>query len=70
MKDRFIVAEVSKTWTDPTNTTDVISKQFEAVINTNNKRGYTLKDWRLHSFHNMYGNYTETIIAIFELTPQ
>ena len=66
MEDQFIVAEVSKTWEDPNNKTDLVSKQFEQVINTNFKRGYTLQQWNLHTFHNHYGYYTETIIAIFE----
>ncbi len=69
MRDRFIVAEVSKSWKDFNDTTDVVSRQLEAVINTNFKRGYSLKDWKLHTHLDKNGVYVETIIAIFESFP-
>lgn len=67
MKDPFIVAEISKSWDDLSVTHNIISRQFEKVINTNFERGYSLKEWKSHSYLNKDGVYTETIIAIFEL---
>jgi hypothetical protein len=63
---RFIVAEASKTWTSTTPKEDLLSNKFELIINTNLERGYILKDWKVSS---VIGDnqFTETIIAIFEL---
>lgn len=68
MKDKFIVAEVSKNWqVGDTANTDLLSQRFETVINTNLSRGYKLVDWKTSVFvHNEIVN--ETIIAIFEKT--
>ncbi len=67
MKDKFIVAEITKNWTKTTLAKDLISQRFEGVINVNLERGYKLVDWRLNA-HTAKGVLTETIIAIFEQT--
>lgn len=65
-KEKFIVAEVSKNWTADTPATDILCQRFELVINTNNARGYVLKDWKILTV--VHGDvFNETIIAIFEL---
>ncbi len=65
LPERFIVAEVSKSWVMGIPVAGIISQQFESVINVNHERGYTLKDWKLGQVCN--GDvFTETIIAIFE----
>lgn len=63
--EKFIVAEVSKSWTRDTPITDLLCNQFEKVINVNHLRGYTLIDWKVFSSQNDTV-LTETIIAIFE----
>jgi len=67
--DRFIVAEVSKSWEAHTPQTNLLCQQFEAVINRNNQRGYKLKDWKIFTTPTPEV-YTETIIAIFEKKAQ
>jgi len=65
----IIVAEVSKTW--PTKEPELISNKFEAIINTNIHRGYTLVDWKYSNvFYSRKGEQciTETIIGLFKLT--
>lgn len=70
--EKFIVAEISKTWDgnfdENTPMSQLIGQKFENVINTNLKRGYTLGEWR---FSNTYNTdrlqLVETIIAIFVL---
>jgi hypothetical protein len=63
---RFIVAEITKNWSSETPISNLIGQQFEAVINTNDARGYKLIDWKINTVIN--GEVmTETIIAIFEL---
>lgn len=66
MKDKFIVAEVSKNWqTGDTENAELLCQRFEMVINTNLSRGYKLVDWKTHVYvHDKIVN--ETIIAIFE----
>lgn len=64
--DKFIVAEITKNWDANTPVTNLLSQQFEAVINTNFLRGYNLKDWKINVHHHG-GVLTETIIAIFQL---
>jgi len=63
--DKFIVAEVSKSWTDPTTIKEILSQKFEQVVNVNYDRGYKLVDWNISSVVHE-GVLTETIIAIFE----
>ncbi len=63
---RFIVAEITKNWTQDTPVADLLSQRFEEVININEERGYRLSDWRITSTSNE-GLFTETIIAIFEI---
>lgn len=63
--DRFIVAEITKTWKRATPVDNLICQQFEMVINTNLQRGYKLADWRLCAVSNIT-TVTETIVAIFE----
>lgn len=64
--NRVIVAEISKNWTiDRARQTTILSQDFERVINANERRGYSLKDWKLSTVcHN--GTINETIVAIFE----
>lgn len=63
--EKFIVAEVSKSWKAGDPATDLLSQKFEAIINVNLSRGYILTDWKLGQVCN--GDvFTETIIAIFE----
>lgn len=65
LPERFIVAEVSKSWTARSPVAELLCQKFEAVINVNHERGYALKDWKLGQVCN--GDvFTETIIAIFE----
>lgn len=63
--DKFIVAEISKSWTDPTSIKEILSQKFEQVINVNYNRGYKITDWKISSIIHE-GVLTETIIAIFE----
>ncbi len=65
MDSNFIVAEVTKNWTKETPVSDLLSQQFEMVINVNAERGYKLIDWKINQVFND-GLLTETIIAIFE----
>ena len=66
---RYIVAEVSKTWTKESPVENLLCQKFEMVINTNFERGYKLKEWKFSSaFKN--DEFTETIIAIFEYGEQ
>lgn len=65
---KFIVAEVSKTWTNETPGDNLLANKFEQVINVNHDRGYILKDWKAFSSFNDT-QLTETIIAIFEKQP-
>jgi hypothetical protein len=66
MKEKFIVAEITKNWTIESGVTNLISQQLERVINTNDARGYKLIHWLITSAA-INGVLTETIIAIFEL---
>lgn len=66
--DKFIVAEINKSWEgnfdENTPLSELISQKLEAVVNTNHKRGYKLIDWKFISA--IKGNLlNETIIAIF-----
>lgn len=69
--DKFIVAEITKNWGLQHYENDLLSQQFEKVINFNYNRFYNLKEWKLTSFitTNAQGKklLTETIVAIFEL---
>lgn len=66
--ENFIVAEVTKNWDNTTPVKNLLSQQFELVINTNAARGYKLVDWKFNVVAT--GQLlTETIIAIFELLP-
>lgn len=63
--DKFIVAEVSKSWKANDPVSNTLGQQFEEIINVNLSRGYILSDWKLGQVCN--GDvFTETIIAIFE----
>lgn len=66
--EKFIVAEINKSWEgnfdENTPLSELICQRFETVINTNNKRGYKLSDWRFTSLINN-GLLNETIIAVF-----
>lgn len=70
MKDRFIVAEVSKNWIDGAELhpeKGLITQQFEAVINRNAARGYKLVSFSLHRMMTRPNEMNETIVAVFEL---
>lgn len=62
---QFIVAEISKTWTLNSPATNLVSNQFEQVINFNLKRNYRLLNWQFHTT-NRNNSVIETIIAVFE----
>lgn len=67
---QFIVAEITKHWMAEIPIENLLenllSQQFEVVINTNFQRGYRLVDWKMNQIYR--GEiFTETIIAIFEL---
>lgn len=63
--DKFIVAEVSKSWKANDPVSNTLGQKFEEIINVNLSRGYKLSDWKLGQVCN--GDvFTETIIAIFE----
>jgi len=63
--EKFIVAEVSKSWKAGDLVSRTLGQQFEDIINVNLSRGYKLSDWKLGQVCN--GDvFTETIIAIFE----
>lgn len=67
--DKFIVAEISKSWKEGDKVADLLSYKFETVINHNEERGYRLSDWKLSQVCN--GDiFTETIIAIFQKKDQ
>lgn len=68
MTPRFIVAEVSKNWTDGREdpATGLIAEQFERVIAHNADRGYRLLTFSLHRLMTGPLTLNETIIAVFE----
>lgn len=68
IKEQFIVAEITKNWTNETPVSELLSQKFEAVININASRGYRLIDWRFNAVVNK-DTLTETIIAIFSNKP-
>lgn len=72
--NKYIVAEITKNWTNSTPVADLISQRFEMVINTNFERGYKLIDWKINSISQTTNEkvvvLTETIIAIFEKIEQ
>lgn len=67
-RPRFIVGEVSKTWTRGEtldSTRARIGQLFEHIVETNRARGYVLCDWRfVQTWADRY--LVETIIAVFE----
>ena len=71
MADRFIVAEISKTWIRGRPVVDgpLLSQLFEAVINRNRERGYFLSQFQLHRLMIDPDEMNETIVAVFELLP-
>lgn len=62
----FIVAEISKTWTECGTPAKLLSQMFEEVIATNLERGYVLYSFS-HSQVAQPGVQQETIIAVFRL---
>lgn len=68
----FIVAEVSKNWTDgtPHGGPALISQQFEQVIEVNRQRGYVLHSWQTHRMLTGPRTMNETIIAVFRRVEQ
>lgn len=69
MDPRFIVAEISKNWSNGEEITPgsgLLAQQFERVINVNAERGYRLIDWRLDRVIINGHEMNETIIAVFE----
>jgi hypothetical protein len=68
---RFIVAEISKNWRDGVPLTPgLLAEAFEQVIKVNRKRGYRLHSFTLHRLMTGAKDMNETIIAVFELSPQ
>jgi hypothetical protein len=71
---RRIVAEVSKTWPDPTQREPtLLAERFELVIATNAERGFALESWRLQAYavRSPKGEegIVETIVAVFVEVP-
>ena len=69
MGEPFIVAEVSKNWTNGREVTPgsgLLASQFERVINRNHLRGYRLHSFQLHRQMTAPGELNETVIAVFE----
>jgi hypothetical protein len=68
MPDRFIVAEVSKTWYRgyPTTTGALLSQMFEHVINYWDRRGYRLYSFFIHRHNVTPDEMNETVVAVFE----
>lgn len=66
--ERFIVAEISKTWVrgQPISTVPVISQALEEITNRNYGRGYKLHSFTLHRINVNKDEMNETIIAVFE----
>jgi hypothetical protein len=65
---QFIVAEVSKNWSDGREVvaTGPIAHLFEQVIAFNLDRGYRLYQFSLHRILTAPSELNETIIAVFE----
>lgn len=62
----FIVAEVSKNWIGGESATpELLSQQFERVIETNRQRGYHLLSFDVHRLMVKADEMNETIIAVF-----
>jgi len=66
--ERFIVAEISKTWVrgNPLTPLPPICQSFEHVLNVNHKRGYRLVSFTLHRLQVTSDELNETIVAVFE----
>jgi hypothetical protein len=66
--DRFIVAEISKTWVrgEPISTVPPVAQALEEIINRNFERGYRLHSFTLHRLIVTKNEMNETIIAVFE----
>jgi hypothetical protein len=72
MKPQFIVAEISKNWSDGREMapTGLVSTQFEQVIEVNRRRGYRLHSFQLHRMMTTAAQgpvLNETVMAVFEL---
>lgn len=70
--DKFIVAEISKTWDgnfdENTPMSPLLAQKFETVINNNFNRGYNLQGWQFsNTFNTDRLQLVETIIAVFIL---
>lgn len=71
-----IVAEISKNWIGPVQvpaTENLLSHQFERVIEVNASRGYALESWQLQRIAAPLADgrpayLNETIIAVFVAT--
>lgn len=68
MQERFIVAEISKNWPeeDMPGGPRFLGQRFEAVINRNWARGYSLHSWHVNRIWRSADELNETIIAVFE----
>jgi hypothetical protein len=68
MRERFIVAEVSKNWINGREVVSngTLSQLFEGVVNKNADRGYRLLTFQLHRIMARPDEMNETIIAVFE----
>jgi hypothetical protein len=64
---RFIVAEVSKNWTNGRELEPgLLAQRFEHIIEVNRQRGYRLQSFSLHRLQTGPTEMNETIIAVFE----
>lgn len=71
-RPHFIVAELSKNWREGgrSESSLLLSQQFEACIAANEAKGYWLHSWKLHRMHYVCSDgqsgINETIFAVFE----
>lgn len=67
--NKFIVAEVSKTWSrgdSKIGRANLLSERFELIIEVNRQRGYRLHSFALNQLIADTDSMVETIIAVFE----
>jgi hypothetical protein len=62
---KFIVAEITKNWSQDHAPEELMCKTFEKIINQNLDRGYELHDWKYNTVAG--DSMVETIIAVFKL---
>lgn len=67
----FIVAEISKNWTNGAEAvpgSGLLAEQFERIINHHAARGYRLLQFQIVRLMTGDGELNETLVAVFEWT--